>query len=44
MKTKRTKREKRKGLGSYRIPSTGGNIYFKDKSKYTRKKKHRRQR
>jgi len=40
--TAKTKKEKRKGLGGYRIPSAKGTVYFKDKSKYNRKKKHRR--
>ena len=37
---KKLKREKRKGLGTYRIPTTGSGVSFKDKKKYDRKKKH----
>ena len=40
MKPRKKKRRKRPELGGYRIPTTGGNIYFKNKKAYTRKRKH----
>ena len=36
------KKKKRKRLGGYRIPTSRGTLWHKDKSKYDRKKKHRK--
>jgi hypothetical protein len=38
---KKKARKKRQGLGQYRIPTAKGTTWFKDKSKYDRKRKHK---
>jgi hypothetical protein len=38
---KKKGRKKRQGLGQYRIPTAKGTTWFKDKSKYNRKRKHK---
>lgn len=39
---RKTNSKKRQGLGTYRIPTTGAGEDFKDKKKYNRKRKHKK--